>query len=233
MSTAWQIAEKLARGVAAVRHARALHPRGRTYRATVRATGRTPGYGVDLLDRPGEYAALVRLSRGGSLPDGWPDVLGIGLRVYDGGAPGTDLDLLASTAAGRMPLLRHLPLPRRHIAAIYTTIAGYSTNQGRRYLAVLPDLTSRDLGTDLDELPDPRRERVSLLLAVASPWGIFHTFARITLREPVPEDLDARLAFDPVRNSVPGLRADGFVQRLRAVTYQGSREGRLVQPSKR
>lgn len=144
-----------------------------------------------------------------------------------------DLDLLVSTAAGRMPILRHLPLPRRHIAAIYTTIAGYGTAKGRRYLAALPDLTSRDLGTDLDELPDPRDERVSLLLAITSPWGIFRPFARVTLGEPVPEDIDARLGFDPVRNSVPGLRADGFVQRLRAVTYQGSREGRLVEPSKR
>jgi hypothetical protein len=43
---------------------------------------------------------LVRLSRGVGLPSGWPDVLGVAVRVQDGGGVGIDLDLLVSTTVG-------------------------------------------------------------------------------------------------------------------------------------
>ena len=56
-----------------------LHPRGRTHRATVEAWG---------LLRPGRYAALVRLSKATPTPRHWPDLLGMGLRILDGGGRG-------------------------------------------------------------------------------------------------------------------------------------------------
>lgn len=218
--------EAVADAVAAARHARALHPRGRTFEATVRTCG-GGGYGVDLLDRAGRYHALVRLSRGAGLPEPWPDVLGIGLRVRDGGGPGADLDLLFSTAAGRVPLARHVPMPRRDLAVPYTTLAGYGTRRGRRYLAVLPDPAADDLGAELDTLTILAvGGRVRFLLAIAAPLSGWRVFGRIALGGPVGSDVDRALAFDPLRRAAPVLRTDGPVWRLRAAAYRGSRRGR-------
>ncbi|HWG99742.1 MAG TPA: phosphodiesterase [Pilimelia sp.] len=208
-------AEAAARAVAAVRRARAVHPRGRTFRAILRTRG-GGGYGVDLLDRPGEYPTLVRLSRGAGLPPAWPDVLGVALRVTGAGGPGADLDLLFSTTADDAPLARHLPLPRRRPDAVYTTVSGYRTRRGRRYLAVRPDPTAGGAAA----VP------AALLLAVATRYGPWRVFGRITLDAPLPADADAEVAFDPVRHRCAGLDPDGLLWRLRAAAYRGSRHGR-------
>ncbi|GLI00964.1 phosphodiesterase [Phytohabitans aurantiacus] len=224
----WEAAQRVAGAVAAARHARALHPRGRTFEATVRTRG-GGRYGVELLDRAAQYPALVRLSRGAGLPGTWPDVLGVAVRVRGGGGPGADLDVLTSTTAGGAPLARHVPLPRRRLASTYTTIAGYGTRHGRRYLAVLPDPAADDLGTDLDALTAAAaRGRVSFLFAVAAPAGRWRVFGRIVVGPPVAPEVDRVLAFDPVRHGAPGLRTDGLLWRLRAAAYRGSRDGRLT-----
>jgi hypothetical protein len=158
------LVSRMAQRVAAARRARALHPRGRTYHATVMTCG-GGGYGVDLLDHGAVYPALARLSRGAGLPGGWPDVLGVAVRVWDAGGPGADLDLLASTVAGTAPVARHVPWPRRRARSPYTTIAGYGTRLGRRYFAVLPD-------PDAPPLADPGvPARFRLAVASASRIG--------------------------------------------------------------
>ncbi|MEJ3750796.1 phosphodiesterase [Actinomycetes bacterium KLBMP 9797] len=221
-----RVVEAVTDAVAAARHARALHPRGRTFRATVSTLG-GGGYGVDLLDRAGHYQALVRLSRGAGLPEPWPDVLGIAVRVRDGGGPGVDLDLLTSTAVARAPLARHVPMLRRRLAVTYTTLAGYDTRHGRRYLAVLPDPAARDLGAELDTLTILAvGGRVRFLLAIAAPFGGWRVFGRVVLGEPVTSSVDQASAFDPVVRAAPGLRTDGLLWRLRAAAYRGSRRGR-------
>jgi hypothetical protein len=219
-------AEALARAVAAARRARALHPRGRTFRATVRTFG-GGACGLEPFEDARDFPALARLSRGAGLPDRWPDVLGIALRVHGWAPGGGDFDLLASTTVGDAPLARHIPLPKRRIGTTYTTVVGYRARQGRRYLAVLPDPGSADLGTDLDTLSTAAAAgRASLLLAVATPVSKWHVFGRVLLGEALPTHVDERLAFDPVVHDAPWLLADGPVWRLRAVTYRGSRRGR-------
>jgi hypothetical protein len=211
------LVSKVAERVAAVRHARALHPRGRTYRAAVTTYG-GGAYGIDLLDRAAEYPALARLSRGVGLPGRWPDVLGVAVRVRDAGGPGADLDLLASTVLGAAPLARHMPWPRWRVASPHTTIAGYGTRLGRRYFAVLPDPDAPFLG----EPRVPARFR----LAVATASGRWRVFGRLALTEPAPEGLDAAVAFNPVARAVQGLRPQGWLWRLRAAAYEGSFKGR-------
>jgi hypothetical protein len=172
-----------------------LHPRGRTHRATVEAW--------ELL-RPGRYAALVRLSKGTPTPRGWPDLLGMALRVFDGAGDGRHVDLLMTTT-GRAPILRHVLAPRRSTAATYTTILSLRDGRRRRrYLAALPD-----------------GEGV-FLLAQASPFGRWKPWARLVVGAAVEQLVD----FDPNGHLPPGLRAVGFIQRMRARAYPASQRAR-------
>jgi hypothetical protein len=215
-----------AKTVASIRRARAAHPRGGTFHATVRTAGGA-GCGVALLDEGGRYRALARFSRGLGLPEGWPDVLGIALRVYGGAGPDADLDLLVSTTLGRAPLIRHLPWPRRRWAVPYTTVAGYGTRQGRRYLALLPDPAAAHLGGDLATLAGAAASgQAAFRLAMAARRGDWRVLGRITVDEPVAPELDRTLAFDPVLRGAAELRTDGLLWRLRAAAYRGSRTGR-------
>jgi len=217
----------LFRALARVRHGRAVHKVGRTFEATLTCYGGA-GSGIALFDRPGVHPALVRLSRGVGLPNGWPDVLGVAMRVPGGGGGGADLDLLVSTALGRAPLARHVPFPRRALTSTYTSIAGYRTRRGRRYLAVLPDRSAASFH-NLDAVVVGAREgRVRFLVGTASRAGRWHLAGRIDLGEPLPAGSDVHLFFDPLMTSVRGVAADGLLWRLRAATYRESRRGRAV-----
>jgi pimeloyl-ACP methyl ester carboxylesterase len=219
-----RILERAFRRLAAVRGGRrAVHPIGRTFHATVSTLG-GHSYGVPFVDVSGDYAALVRLSRGAGFPTFLPDVHGAAVRVRDGGGPGVDLDLLVSTALGRLPLLRHLPAPRRRVTSPYTTMAGYGTRHGRRYLALLPDRRGVRIGADLTAVPTDGRAR--FLLGIAGRLGGWRVIGQLILRSPVTADIDERLAFDPLASGVAGLRTDGLLWQVRRMAYQGSRKGR-------
>ncbi|MDG4824815.1 hypothetical protein O7635_23445 [Asanoa sp. WMMD1127] len=168
--------------------------------------------GVALFDEPREYAALVRLSRGAGLPRGWPDVLGVAVRIRDGGGPGRDLDLLFSTAAGAVPLLRQVPFPRRSPVTFYSSVAGYRTARGRYYLAALP-------------WPGVGPEQ-GFRIAAARRFGRWRTVALVTLGAPVPAAVDRAVGFDAVRHAAPGLDPDGWLWGVRRAAYGGSRRGR-------
>jgi hypothetical protein len=218
-----QFVETISYTVATLRRARAVHPRGRTFVATVTTHGLSGDYGVDLLDRAGRYRGLVRLSRGAGLPARLPDVLGVAVRVFDGGGPGADVDLLASTVLCGAPLGRHIPFPRFRLRSTYSSIAGYRTRHGRRYIAVLP---SRPAATGVragDRFPPE-----SFRLAVAGPFGRWRSFGRIDLSTEAPADVNSALAFDPIARQAPGLAAVGLLQQIRDAAYRGSRLGRAA-----
>ena len=200
-----------------------MHPSGRTFHATVSALG-GESYGVPFFDVAGEYAALVRQSRGAGLPALLPDVLGAAVQVRDGGGPGVDLDLLVSTSVGRAPLLRHLPAPRWRITSPYTSMAGYGTRHGRRYFALLPDRRGVRIGADLDAVLVDGRAR--FLLAIAYRFGGWRVIGHLVLGSPVPAAIDDRLAFDPFASGIEGLRTRGLLWRARKSAYLGSRERR-------
>jgi hypothetical protein len=205
-ASAPSLVERLARTVAEARRGRALHTRGTTYHATLRIADHGEAYGVPLLDQPRAFRALVRLSRGAGLPPGWPDVMGLAVRIFDADGAGANADLLVSTVLGAVPLARHVPFPRRRSHGPYTTVAGYRTARGRRYLAMWPEGDGR------------------FVIAAGSRFGRFRLIGELELDVQAPDD--ATLAFDPVRCRPAGLLADGVLQRLRAVAYRGSRAGR-------
>jgi hypothetical protein len=206
VATVSSLVERFARTVARARRGRALHTRGTMYHATLRIAEHGQVYGVPLLDRPGAFRALARLSRGAGLPPGWPDVMGLAVRIFDADGAGANADLLVSTVLGAVPLARHVPFARRRHHGPYATVAGYRTTGGRRYLAMWPEGERR------------------FVVAVGGRFSRFRPIGQIVLDAPAPDD--ATLAFDPVRCRPAGLLADGVLQRLRAVAYRGSRAGR-------
>ncbi|MEH0936079.1 phosphodiesterase [Micromonospora psammae] len=207
------------------RGARLLHPAGRSFAAEVMIWG-TPGppTGVDLLDLPGRHRATVRLSKGVPTPGRWPDVLGLAVRLHL--PEGRAFDLLASSS-GAAPVLRNLPLPRRGFTGTYSTIMSYRAGARRLWLAALADPDSPDLGRGLAELTGATRaDAPRLVLAVASAVGPWRPVGQLTLGDQLDARTDAALAFDPVGNLPPGLRAVGPLTWLREHSYRGSRRGR-------
>ncbi|MET8280955.1 phosphodiesterase [Micromonospora sp. NPDC005174] len=217
--------ERASAALGRLRRGRLLHPAGASFAAHVTIWG-TPGppVGVDLLDNPGEYAGTVRLSRGTPTPGGWPDVLGLALRVHSGA--GHPFDLLVSSS-GAPPVLRNLPLPRRGFSGTYSTIMGYRTDRRRLWLAALADPESVDLGRTLAAVTAAARaDAPRLVLAVASAVGPWRPVGQVGIGVPLDARQDAALAFDPVRNLPAGLRAAGPLTWLREQTYRGSRRAR-------
>lgn len=223
-SPASSLVERAAAALARLRHARLLHPAGRTFSAEVLIWG-TPGppTGVPLLDLPGRWPATVRLSKGVPTPGSWPDVLGVGIRLHRDPEP--PVDLLASSS-GAAPVLRHLPLPRRRFTGTYSSIMSFRAGRRRLYLAVLADPDSPELGRGLAELPAAGDDGPRLVLAVASAVGPWRPFGEVRLDGPRDAREDAALAFDPIGNVPPGLRVAGPLAWLRDTTYRGSRRGR-------
>ncbi|MFD0968764.1 phosphodiesterase [Plantactinospora endophytica] len=203
--------------VARWRGGRTLHPRGLSFGGEVELSG-------PLADRlvggPGRYAATLRLSRGVPTPDGWPDLMGLAVRLHGVDGP---FDLLLSNT-GRLPLLRHLPLPRLDFAGPYGSLLAYRIDGRRRYLLACAD---RPLGRSLTEVAEvaARNEaRFTLLAAgVRDPWRVF---GRITFGVRLPAEVDAALAFDPDGRRGSALRPRGVLQRLRVVSYAASQRGR-------
>lgn len=217
-----------ARSALAGHPVRPLHPVGRAFTGQVAAWGTVgdPAWGATVLDRPGRYPAVVRVSKGAGTPPGWPDVLGLAIRLE---LPGGPFDLLLSSS-GRPPGLRHLPLPRRGFTTVYGSLLAYRvTRDGQRrrvYLAALPDPGITDLGRTLADVADAADTPAGqMVLAAADPRGRYRPFAELTLDDPLPDGDDA-LAFDPYRRHPADLRPEGLVQWLRGAVYRGAQRPR-------
>ncbi|MET7705117.1 hypothetical protein [Micromonospora sp. NPDC005413] len=71
-----------------------------------------------------------------------------------------------------------------------------------------------------------RTDTPRLVLAVASAVGPWRPVGRVSIGAQLSAEEDAALAFDPVRNLPPELRATGPLAWLREQTYRGSRRAR-------
>lgn len=179
-----------------------LHPYGETWAAHITRTG-APDHptGVPWLDTTGEDDAVVRLSEGVGLPRGWPDVLGLAVRVPREGSP-ADV-LLATTGSG--PLGRFVPLLTR-------------TRQGRTFSTLMPYRGPNGPVVLAARARSPR----TFDLAHAAPTGVWHRFGRLELLHPV----DADPSFDPMGNRPEGLDHYGWMRLLRAPAYRTARASR-------
>ncbi|MGY1841993.1 phosphodiesterase [Modestobacter sp. SYSU DS0875] len=201
-----------------VRRAKPMHPHGVLFRARVERTGPAAPWGVDWIDDPGEQEALVRLSRGAGLPRTLPDVLGLALRLPDGGPGGRPVDLLLSST-GRGRLTRLVPVLRRDAAATYGSIMAYRTPVGPVTLAAWarPATLPSDRATLAVRAPG-----TVFTLAAALDRGPWEPFARVVLGAP-HEPPDPPLHFDAVVDHPPGLVPDGLIARFRRPAYAAVR----------
>lgn len=194
--------------VARWRRGRPLHPRGAVLDGVLDRHGGS--FGVPWLDAVRADRVVVRMSRGAGLPAPLPDVLGLAVRLP--GAAGPPVDLLLSTA-GRGPLTRRVPVPRRDAAAVYGSIMAYRSAAGPVRLAAFPE-----------------RGAVAFTVAAAVGSGEWRPFAALRVGV-AHRPLEPAVRFDAVRHAPPGLAADGPLARFREPAYATARQvGRPPRP---
>lgn len=203
--------------VARVRGAKPMHPRGALLRGTVDRTGGGAS-GAAWVDEPGHDDVVVRFSRGGGLPDGWPDVHGLALRT-SGGA-----DLLLSTT-GRAVGLRHALAVQRVVGhGTHSSIVPFRSSRGPVMVAALPD-PPRDLPTDPAELADELAADPWRLTLVWAPFaGAWRAFGSLEVAGRAQASLDPPVRFEPL-DPPPGLDVYPWVARLREPAYLAARRG--------
>ncbi len=203
--------------VAWLRDDKALHPRGVLAGGALHRFGLGEATGVPFLDATGDDDVVVRFSRSVGLPDGWPDVWGLSLRVPLGA--GRSGDLLLAAAAGRFLFRPSLGLSGR-----LTSVVPFSTPAGALVLsaALPPGIT---LATTEDVRARLGGAGLSLDLSVAAPRGPWRRFATLDVTAPVG---DPEVPFDPVLNPLPGLDLPWPVDVLRRESYAAARFGRAA-----
>lgn len=194
----------LTRALAAVRPARKpLHPRGRVRHGQLHRRGLRPPVGVDFLDRVAVDDVLARESRSVGLPEGWPDVQGLALRVTTASGDQGDL-LLGSAGLGRLTRFALVPV-RSPYARPLSTLLPFRTTAGPVQLAVTRT--------------GPDRLEVLCAVGLAGEW---RSFADLRL-----SGVDAAdVSFEPVHLGLPGLTTYDWVRRLRAPAYARARASR-------
>jgi len=191
------------RAVSLLRPARKpLHPRGRLYEARIRRHGSETRTGVAWLDDPGEDEAIVRLSRAVGLPDAWPDIHGLALRLGAEAAPG-DL-LFASTGRGRVGRFL-LAAARRPQGRPMTTLLPYRTGLGPVLLGAFPAAPG------------------TYELCWARGTGAWHDFGVLEL---TGRARSGEISFDPLRHRIDGLEQYPAVTLLREPAYRSARRSR-------
>jgi hypothetical protein len=219
--------------VAALRHAKPVHPRGALLPARIERHGLPEPMGAAWLDEAGEGTALARISRSAGLPEGWPDVWGLALRTAPGPA-GDPADLLMVTSFGA-PVARWFLSPRRSPGGPLSALLPYVTAGGAPVLLGARLEDDRRLPPTVDDLAVALRDRPARFALLAStsrgPWSRYGTVtvgggATADPGSGVPADPDGDLSYDPVLNPLPGLHLPAPLALARARAYAGARSGR-------
>lgn len=199
---------------------RPIHPVGVALKGTIERQPAAAESGILWVDTSGNDAVSARLSRSVGTPPGWPDILGLALRITTETGP-ADV-LLASTGMsrpGRLVLTAH----RHASSSRLTSLMPYKGSAGPVLLAACPEKT----GTWLPAAPDAFRRALgtvpwSLGLFYARPAGQWIRFGTLTLTlDPAAADLPTR--FDPLQLSLPGAGTYGWTRRLRKPSYEVAR----------
>jgi hypothetical protein len=192
------------RTMAALRPAaKPLHPEGVVLTGSLERRGSAVPSGSAWVDEPGRDEVVVRLSRAIGLPDAMPDIHGLAVRVP---TPAGEGDLLfASTGWNRLGRFV-LTFGGGPESRPLTTLLPYRTASGPVLLGV------RASGPQVYEMSWCR------------PRGEWRSFAE--LRVSGEEAPHQAIAFDPVRNQLPGLTQYAWVTRLREPSYRTARRSR-------
>src|ERR687894_1075108 len=209
--------------LALARRARALHPVGVAFHAVLVLDG--PGAAaVPELGRPrSRRAALVRFSRGGGLPEGWPDIHGVAVRLNARETGGRDQDLLLSSSA-RSVVGRRLLVPARSFDDVWTSSLTSFDAGGRRVVWGAHVLVANRSTTVETLRRDPARAP-AVALMVATPAGPWQHIGRVEPGDVLTPDAEDALAFSPWQDG-DGVVPRGVLNLLREAAYRASRVGR-------
>lgn len=236
-STAFRLADAVTATVmqvgSSIRGARVFHPEGIAQRVTVtiRPTSEEPDadeLGVALLDRPGTYEGFVRFSRGASLPEPLPDVLGLAVRICDAHGPGADQDILVGSSLD-LPVGRQLLLPTIGFrGTTLSSVLPYRLGQGGIFW--LGARVCDPAGAPLVRLSGLRQAidagEATLTLRYARRFGGWRNFADVTFNGDLSQEDSDALAFNVDENTGGGIEPAGFFQALRRHAYAASQAAR-------
>ena len=208
------------KSIKVLRPDRPIHPTGV---ALIGAIERRPGSaesGISWIDSPGNDKVNARLSRSLGVPSGWPDILGLALRITTETGP-ADV-LLASTGVsrpGRLMLTAH----RYASNSTLTSLMPYKGSTGPVLLAARPEHT----GKGLPATPVAFRQALAtatwnLGLYHARPTGRWIRFGTLVLALD-PGNTDTPTRFDPLRHPLPGADSYDWAYRLRQPSYEAAR----------
>ena len=208
------------RTVKRVRTKRPIHPEGVALVGTLERHGLDSSSGISWVDSVGTDRVTARFSRSLGLPDAWPDILGLAVRIPNG-EDQADV-LLASTGASRTGRFI-LSLRRRVTAAVFTTLMPYKGASGPVLLAARTIDAPIALPTDPASFRRALGNKTWLLgLYYARPRDAWTQFATLALQ--TSPDLDDTVTrFDPVVNPLFDAGTYGWTRRLREPSYAAAR----------
>lgn len=206
--------------LASVRNARALHPTGHLVAGELHIVGTYPRTGVAALDEPGEYQVVVRTSRAIGLPEGRPDILGIAVRWPGMGEPSPEASpsgpagpadlMFAST--GTSSVTRYvLGVRQRLSAGPFSTLLPMNGPRGPMQLALFP-------------VDSPEEGRFLFDLRYSGLTGPWRSLGSLSIDPQPLTEYHEGLRFDTIAHPLRGLPHFDWVRRLRAPSYQSSRQ---------
>ena len=199
-----------------LRRDKALHPVGHLGTGRLTVTAPAPGLGIEAFARAGELPCRARWSRSMGLPQGWPDIEGLALRLGGAGPDGGDADLLFASTGGRRwsRYLMTLRGPGRH-GPLTTLIPARAAGR-----AVLFRLTP-------ESEPDRGLPPATYALDLALGTGSWQPVARVDVAWVEADTADR---FDPITHPLVGLEQYAFVAALREPAYVAARAAARPRP---
>lgn len=191
------------------RRDRPLHPIGRQGTGDLTVTDPAPGLGIDALAQAGIHQCTVRWSRSMGLPESWPDIEGMALRLPTAGSDGGVADVLLASTGTHGPS-RYLLLPRPPGRFGHqTSLLPVRTPTGPATFMIAPD------AEPVGGVPPS-----AYTLHVAVGAGEWVRVGRIDIAW---SEQDTPERFDPVTNQLAGTEQYPFVLALREPPYVAAR----------
>lgn len=192
-----------------LRRDKPLHPVGHHGTGHLTVTDPAPALGIEAISRVGTRSCQARWSRAMGLPQGWPDIEGLALRLQGAAADGGDADVLFASTGGR-PWNRYLLVLRgpRHFGRLTTLLPVRASSR-----AVTFRLSPGDDARD--GLPP-----TTYALEVALGTGGWQPVGLLDVAWSLTDSYDR---FDPITRPLAGIEQYALVEALREPAYVAAR----------
>ena len=216
----------LFRPVSALRRAKAVHPYGLVFEATLAIDGAADAPPAPLLSVPAEHRAIVRFSRSAGFPRPLPDVVGAAIRLPDAYGSGRHQDFLLTTSVDR-PIMHHFLVPARDAQQLsYSSLAPYRIGDELLLVGLEPRADApRPDGADLEArlVRAAATGALTFDFSIAPMLGRFRRIGELRIGRKLPDDLNG-VRFN-VWNTGDGLRPATVVNAVRRKAYVESQKG--------